>query len=383
MQPMTIFDLPTPSLVLDAAKLVRNVQRMVDAAERHGVKLRPHLKTAKSIDVARRALAGQPGGIAVSTLKEAEYFASHGIRDIQYAVSIVPHKLERVVAIQRLGARLTLITDSTEIAHVVCARGAELGETFHVQVEVDCGEGRSGVDADGEELLEIARIVDQATHGVFAGVMTHAGHSYQCRSIAEIQEVAEAERSAAVTAAERIRRMGIQCATVSVGSTPTALHARSPEGVTEMRPGVYMFGDMFQAQIGSCDVEDLAVSVITEVTSQRPALNRVLVDAGALALSKDRSTANVATDIGFGLVADADGRPFDPRLTVERVYQEHGQIPLPEGVAIDDLPIGRRLRIYPNHVCMTAAMYDQYHVVDTESSDGREVVAVWPRVNGW
>lgn len=380
---MDIFDLPTPCLVLDRAKLVRNIRRMAEAAKRNGVTLRPHLKTAKSIDVARLVLEGQKGGIAVSTLKEAEYFAENGIQDIQYAVGIVPDKLERVAAIQSTGARITLITDNVDVARAIAAKGTELGSGFHVQVEIDCGEGRSGVFPDGSKLVEIATVIDQASHANFAGIMTHAGHSYSCRTVAEVEEVAEAERAAAVNAAERIRELGIVCPNVSVGSTPTALYARSLEGVTEVRPGVYMFGDMFQAQINSCDVSDLAVSVIAEVSSHHEPLNRLLVDAGALALSKDRSTENLPNNIGFGMVADIDGNPFVPQMLVGRVYQEHGQIALPSGRSVDDLPIGTRLRIYPNHVCMTAAMYEQYHVIDSENGDGREIVATWPRINGW
>jgi D-serine deaminase-like pyridoxal phosphate-dependent protein len=380
---MDIFDLSTPCLVLDRAKLIRNIRRMADAADRNGVTLRPHLKTTKSIDVARLVLEGQKGGIAVSTLKEAQCFAENGIQDIQYAVGIVPDKLERVAAIQDTGARITLITDSVEVARAIATKGMELGSEFHVQVEVDCGEGRSGVFPDGPELAEIATIIDQAPHANFAGVMTHAGHSYSCRTTVEVEEVAESERAAAANAAEHIRELGIVCPNVSVGSTPTALYARSLEGVTEIRPGVYMFGDMFQAQINSCEVSDLAVSVIAEVISHRKPLNRLLVDAGALALSKDRSTENLPNDVGFGMVADIDGNPFAPQMQVARVYQEHGQIALTPGMSVDDLPIGTRLRIFPNHVCMTAAMYEQYLVVDSENGDGREVIAIWPRINGW
>jgi D-serine deaminase-like pyridoxal phosphate-dependent protein len=363
---MDIFDLPTPCLVLDRAKLVRNIMRMAAAAERNGVTLRPHLKTAKSIDVARLVLEGQKGGIAVSTLKEAQYFAENGVHDIQYAAGIVPDKLERVVAIQSTGARITLITDSVEVARAIAAKGTELGSEFHVQVEIDCGEGRSGVFPNGPELVEITTIIDQASHANFVGVMTHAGHSYSCRTIVEVEEVAEAERAAAVNAAERIRGLGIVCPNVSVGSTPTALYAR-----------------MFQAQINSCEVSDLAVSVIAEVSSHHEPLNRLLVDAGALALSKDRSTKHLPNDVDFGMVADIDGNPFVPQMQVVRVYQEHGQIALPSGRSVDDFPIGTRLRIYPNHVCMTAAMHEHYLVVDSENGDGREVISTWPRINGW
>jgi D-serine deaminase-like pyridoxal phosphate-dependent protein len=380
---MDIFNLPTPSLILDQAKLRRNIERMAKAANAHGVALRPHMKTAKSMDVARLVLADQPGGIAVSTLKEAEYFAMNGIRDIQYAVGIVPDKLERVAAIQKSGARIILVTDSVDVARAVTAKGGDLSASFSIQVEIDCGEGRAGVYPESDELLEIAHTIDESPNAVFAGAMTHAGHSYRCRTIAEVEEVAEAERAAAVSAAERLRAAGIECPIVSVGSTPTALYARSLEGVTEVRPGVYMFGDMFQAQINSCDISDLAVSVITEVNSHRPPLKRLLIDAGALALSKDRSTENTPNDIGFGMVADIDGRPFLPQLRVSRVYQEHGQVDVPSERALRDQPIGTRLRIYPNHVCMTVAMYEDYHVVDSEQGNGREVVAKWSRINGW
>ncbi len=383
MTPTTIFDIPTPSLILDRAKLVRNIRRMAEAAKSKDVTLRPHLKTAKSIDVARLAMEGQAGGVAVSTLKEAEYFASHGIMDIQYAVCILPDQLERVASIQQQGARLTLITDSVEVTRVICKKGKELGATFLVQVELDCGEGRSGVFPDSEEVIEIARLAHEASHARFAGVMTHAGHSYQCRSIAEIEEVAEMERSTAVMAAERIRDHGIPCTTVSIGSTPTALYARSLDGVTEVRPGVYMFGDMFQAQINSCGVDDLAVSVITEVCSHHASLNRLLINAGALALSKDRSTEHMPDDVGFGLVTDARGAPLKQRMKVARVYQEHGQVPLVEGDSYEELPVGTRLRVYPNHVCMTAAMYNHYYLVDSNKGDGCEIIATWPRINGW
>ncbi len=379
----TLFDLPTPSLVLDRAKLARNIRRMALACARNGVALRPHLKTAKSIDVARMVLDDQTPGIAVSTLCEAEYFAGEGLRDIQYAVCITPDKLERVAAIQTTGARLALITDNAEVARAIADAQDRIDTRFRVQIEIDCGENRTGVLPGSDQLIEIARILDAAPNIDFDGVMTHAGHSYGCRSLTEIETLAEAERLAAVTAAEAVRALGIDCNTVSLGSTPTALHARNLDGITEARAGVYMFGDMFQAQIGSCMVDDLAVSVLTEVSSHRTDLNHLTVDAGALAMSKDRSTEAVPNDVGFGLVRDARGRSIAPQMIVKRVYQEHGLVPMPEGQRLEDYPVGDRLRIFPNHVCMTAAMYDRYHVVDSASGNGTDIVAVWPRANGW
>lgn len=376
-------DLPTPCLVLDRAKLIANLERMQAACARNKVRLRPHLKTAKSIDVARLVLENDDQGIAVSTLQEAEYFIQHGLRDLQYAVCITPDKLERVARLQAGGARLIIITDNLGVAKHIAATGARLATTFYVQVEVDCGELRTGVLPASDDLLEIGRVLNDAEHVVFDGVMTHAGHSYNCRSRAEVEAVAEAERQAVVLAAERLAAIGIASPTVSIGSTPTGLYANGLDGVTEVRAGVYMFGDMFQAQIGSCAPSDLAVSVLTDVSSHRPDLGHFTVDAGGLALSKDRSTERVANDIGFGIAASEDGAILAPQLTVDRVYQEHGLIQLRGAHSLEDFPIQTKLRIYPNHVCMTAAMYDRYYVVDSSSGDGTSVIAEWSRVNGW
>ncbi|WP_165354759.1 alanine racemase [Tropicimonas sp. IMCC6043] len=379
----TLHTLPTPCLVLDRAKLRRNIARMTVACARNGVTLRPHLKTAKSIPVANLLTGPNVSGIAVSTLLEAEYFAQNGFQDIQYAVGITPDKLDRAARIQQIGARVTLVTDNLGTAREICRYTDETGTVFHVLIEIDCGERRSGLDPSAPELLDLARTLADANNVVLDGVMTHAGHSYTCRSLAEIEAVAEAERLAVVTAAERIRAAGMACPTVSVGSSPTALHARHLTGVTETRAGVFMFGDVFQAQILTCTLDDLAVSVLTEVTGHRADLGHMTIDAGGLAMSKDRSTENVENDVGFGLMADLSGEVFAPQLTIARVYQEHGLVPVTEPHRLEDFPIGRRLRVYPNHVCMTASMYPGYFVVDSEESDGVEVVEEWSRISGW
>jgi len=210
--------------------------------------------------------------------------------------------------------------------------------------------------------------------------MTHAGHSYACRNAAEVEAVAEQERAAVVRAAERLRSAGLPCPVVSVGSTPTAAHARSLEGVTEMRPGVYMFNDVFQAEIESCGFDDIALSVLTTVTGHHRERGEIVIDAGGLALSKDRSTAEGPRDVGYGLVCDLRGAAVLPELHVVRVSQEHGIVAAPGGgLPFEALPPGTRLRILPNHACMTAAAYDRYEVV----AGGDEVIARWDRVNGW
>jgi D-serine deaminase-like pyridoxal phosphate-dependent protein len=378
---MTLAELDTPSLILDRSILDRNAAAMTERARKLGVRLRPHMKTAKSADVARIALRNNFGGITVSTLREAEYFAAAGIRDIVYAVSIVPAKLPRIAALLRDDVDIAVITDRTDIAGMLSARSVALGIELPVLIELDTGEHRSGLAVDSPELIELAAVLHDSPGVSLRGVLTHAGHSYGARSIEAIRDIAEHERAAAAGAAQRLRDAGLPCPVVSVGSTPTAVHARNLDGVTELRCGVYMFGDVFQAEIHSCRRGDIAVSVLATVIGHREDLGCALIDAGALALSKDRSTAaeGLPEDVGFGLVTDEHGRERISGMRVARVYQEHGVLACDGAFPFERLPIGSRVRVFPNHACMTAAMYDAYQVV--AGSD--EVVATWPRINGW
>jgi D-serine deaminase-like pyridoxal phosphate-dependent protein len=353
---MTPAMLETPCLVLDPSRLARNLAHMSARARKLGVKLRPHLKTAKSLEVAKRTISGEFGGITVSTLHEAEYFLSGGFTDLLYAVGIEASKLPRAA---------TFATQEQV--------------EFRVLIEIDTGEGRSGLLPDAPELLDIARAVHVPPFSVLDGVMTHAGHSYAARDLVTVAQIAEMERGGAVTAAERLRAARFAAPVVSVGSTPTALHARHLDGVTEMRAGVYMFGDLFQMQIGSCALDDLAVGVLATVTSHRREAGHLLIDAGGMALSKDRSTADAPRDYGFGLVLREDGSAFSQELMVTRVYQEHGLVRATSGeLPFDELAIGTRVRVLPNHVCMTSAMYDRYHLF----VDG-QIQGEWSRTNGW
>ena len=365
---MKLGDLPTPCLVLDRGILQRNIDTMARALSRHGVPLRPHMKTAKSIDVARLATAGQPGGITVSTLAEAEYFAGHGIADILYAVGITPQKLDQVAKLNTAGAAIIVLTDDFDTASAIAAHR----QPPRVLIEIDSGEGRGGIAPDDNLLLAIG----ERLGGHLAGVMTHAGHSYAGRSIEDMARIAETERAGVVRAAERLRAAGHAVPIVSMGSSPTALHAGSLHGVSEVRAGVYMFGDLFQAEIGTHDLDAIALTVLTSVIGRRP--GRLLVDAGGLALSKDRSTEAVPKDYGFGLVLDIAGRRAYGDAVVRRAYQEHGVVEPDASIRLD-LPVGAKVRVAPNHTCMTAAAHDRYYVVE----GGDDVVGTWTRVNGW
>ena len=365
---MKLAQLPTPCLVLDRIILQRNVDAMARALARHGVPLRPHMKTAKSIDAAWIALAGQPGGITVSTLMEAPYFAGHGVRDILYAVGITPQKLDAVAALGTRGGEMTVITDDPDVAVAIAAHP----RPPRTLIEIDTGEHRAGLAPDDDLLLAVADRL--GPH--LAGVMTHAGHSYAGRTTDDMARIAETERAGAVRAAQRLRAAGHAAPIVSVGSSPTALHAGSFQAITEVRAGVYMFGDLFQAEIGTHEFGDIAVTVLASVIGRRP--GHVLVDAGGLALSKDRSTEAAPKDYGFGLVLDIDGRASMGEAIVRRAYQEHGVVELDPRRPVA-LAVGDKVRIAPNHVCMPAAAHDRYHVVDGTDA----VCAIWPRVNGW
>ncbi|MCC7016921.1 MAG: alanine racemase [Rhodospirillales bacterium] len=372
---MDIRDLKTPALLLEKPRLLANLARMADRARALGVSLRPHMKTAKSAAVARLALERGANGIAVSTLAEAAYFLDHGIRDILYAVGLAPSKLDEIAALVSRGAEIKIVTDNVPAAEAIARHPA----AHRVLIEVDTGDGRLGLDPADPELIAVARAIQATRRSRVVGVMTHAGQSYDARDPESMARIAAGERAGAVVAAEKLRAAGVACGIVSVGSTPTAVHARDLAGATEMRPGVYMFGDLFQAGIGSCGAGDIAVSVLASVIGHRRRDNAVILDAGALALSKDRSTERLAGgDLGYGQVGDLEGRVF-PGVTVVALSQEHGRVSAKAPLPFDRLPIGGRVRIWPNHACITAAGHDVYHVLD----GGSEVVAVWDRCRGW
>jgi D-serine deaminase-like pyridoxal phosphate-dependent protein len=376
-------DLPTPALILDLDRVERNCERMIRRAAELGVQLRPHMKTAKSVDVARLATRERSAGITVSTLAEIEYFAEAGFGGITYAVGIAGHKIPALAALQRRqGVRISLLADSLSAVTDVARHAEAVGEKFAVFLEIDCGGGRGGVLADGADLLTIGHAVQASPWLSLAGVLTHAGQSYDATSIEAIRGIAEDERAAVTLAASHLRAAGIDVPAVSVGSTPTAVHAASLTGVTEMRPGVYTLFDLAQVALGSCTVDDIAVSVLAIVIGHNPRSERILIDAGALALSKDLSGNKGERSVGYGLVCPVSGgQPID-KVYVTGVHQEHGFIagPPPYDELAARHPVGSRVRILPNHACLTAAPYDGYHLVR-----GRDtcVVGVWSKATGW
>jgi D-serine deaminase-like pyridoxal phosphate-dependent protein len=338
------------------------------------------MKTAKSIEVARRAYPSGSGPITVSTLAEAEYFARHGFRDMTYAVGVAPHTAARAMRLRKAGVDLKVLLDSPEQATLLGEAGRAAAVTPSAFIEIDCDGHRGGLTATDPRLIAVAAALAEA--GIkLAGILTHAGESYSLCTPDALVAAAENERAVAVAAAATLRAAGHECPVVSVGSTPTAHFAEDLTGVTEMRAGVYMFFDLVMHGVGVCSTDDIAVSVLTTVIGTKPEKGWILVDAGWMALSRDRGTAAQRVDQGYGLVCDLSGKLY-PDLIVSQASQEHGILAIRSGAAatLPDLPIGTKVRILPNHACATASQHELYNVVSAGSD---AIETQWPRMRGW
>lgn len=368
--------LKTPSLLLDVMRVRRNGERMSEIARQNNLRLRPHIKTHKCIEVARIQTSGHDGAITVSTLAEARAFANHGFSDITYAVPTEPGKFADAIDILKGGVKLNLLTDDAETMRLLDDVAGNAGVAFEVFVKIDVGTHRVGVEPHTAEATEIPRLISDSKNLTFAGILTHAGHSYNAKSIDEILAVARHERDSMVELAGRLRRQGIEVPIVSIGSTPTMSTIDHLNGIDEIRPGNYIFFDAFQATLGSCSFDDTALTVLTAVIHKDHTRKRLVVDAGAVALSKDRGPVGLDPDCGYGHVLDLDGSETGMRVT--GMSQEHGEIDAADGRLFDRIKVGDRLRILANHSCLTAAQHSHYNVVENG-----EIVDSWEIHRGW
>ena len=349
---------------------------MSKMAMRNAVSLRPHIKTHKCIEVAQIQTAGHMSAVTVSTLAEAKAFSKHGVSDITYAVPIERGKFEEAIGILTTGVKLNLLTDDAETSRQLDEAAGKAGVRFDVFVKIDCGTHRVGVEPHTPEAVEIPRQLSDAKNLNFAGILTHAGHSYNAHSQDEILAVARYERDSMVELANRLREQGIEVPTVSIGSTPTMSCIDHLEGIDEIRPGNYIFFDAYQATLGSCGFEDAALTVLTAVIHKDTSRRKLVVDAGAIAVSKDRGPVGIDPSCGYGHVLDIDGSETGMRVT--SLSQEHGEIEAGDGPVFDSIRVGDRLRILANHSCLTAAQHSHYHVLENG-----EIVDRWEIHRGW
>jgi len=374
-----LHDIDTPALLLDRARMDYNILRMQSQVSALGCRLRPHVKTSKSWPVVRAQMEAGAASITVSTLKEAEQFHAQGVRDILYAVALAPNKIAHALDLRARGCGLSVIVDSVASATAVAAACTAAGRPLPTLIEVDSDGHRSGVRPGDPVLVDIGFVLHAA--GCLGGVMTHAGGSYDLDTPEALQAMAAQERDAVLACAQALRRARMPCDRVSVGSTPTALSAAALPGVTEVRAGVYVFFDLVMAGIGVCAQDEIALSVLTSVIGHQPDKGWIIVDAGWMAMSRDRGTAKQKVDHGYGAICSVDGQPM-PALCMGAANQEHGIVSMRDGSAPPDLaqrfPIGTLLRVLPNHACATAAQFDAYRVIE-----GSSVVDTWPRFSGW
>lgn len=346
-------DIETPALLLHLDVVERNLERMAERARRLSVALRPHAKTHKCPELGKRQLAHGAIGLTVATLAEAEAFVRAGFTDLTWAFPIDPTHLAHA---RRLARRATLrvLTDDLDMARALAGSG------LHVWLKVDCGYHRAGVDPESAYAMEVARELGREDGLTFDGLLSHSGHAYHTRNKAEAAGVAEEERLALTRFAQRLRIAGIPVRGASAGSTPAMMAVTDLTGVTEVRPGSYVFHDLTQVLMGCCELDDVGVSVLASVVSHQPGGDHLVVDAGALALSKDTGPDHLGLPLSFGAVRG------HPSLIVASISQEHGVVrgPRPE---LEQFRVGDRLEIVPNHSCLTVAHYDEYHVM----RDGR------------
>jgi len=364
---------PTPAVLLDLDVVERNVAAMAAKARALGVALRPHAKTHKCIEVARLQREAGASGLTVATLPEARAFADAGFDDITWAVPVVPGRLGEVVELARR-ITLRLLVESEEATAALTQAARESRVPLHVWLEVDSGQHRTGVDPLSPFALDLARRLAGDPHLRFDGILTHAGHGYGARDRAALVRAAAEERDVMTAFALRLRGAGVRVDGISIGSTPTMAAAEDLTGITEIRPGNYVFNDFLQLADGVCTAAACALSVLATVISHQPGADHAVVDAGALALSKDLGPSDPARQRGYGpLLVGLAGQEVDPVLRIRSVTQEHGVV---AGAAPADVEgrfaVGERVRILANHSCLTAALHDAYVVVR-----GEEVVGRW------
>jgi D-serine deaminase-like pyridoxal phosphate-dependent protein len=363
---MKKYDIDTPALLIDSAALHRNLDRMQRVAEGFGVRLRPHTKTHKSPHIARLQVEMGASGVTVAKVGEAEVMAEAGLDDILIANQVIgATKLRRLAALAR-HARIAVLVDSSEGIELLDAAFREAETGIDVLIEVDTGKGRCGL-TDLEQIVALAEQVARAETLRLRGVETHEGHvPGGAHSEGQLEERATSAGRRLVEVADALRDRGHVVEDVSVGSTPAAPYTAVTPGVTEMRPGTYVFNDVNQMSIGQATPEDCALSVLATVIS-RPAPDRAVLDAGSKSLFAEPARRAFAyTDYdGFGYMRQA------PAARIVTLNEEHGVVRIPPGTEFP--AIGQQVEVIPNHVCPAVNLHEEFYLVD-----GEDVVEVWP-----
>lgn len=349
---MRITSLPTPQVIIDVARARANIDRMQDAANAHGVRLRPHAKTHKIPQVARWQIERGAVGICCAKLGEAEVFAAHGIEDIRLPYPVHPVNASRVLALMDR-ARISIIVDDLDVARGWSEAMTAAGRELAVLVKVDVGFHRCGIDPSDANAGSIVRSIASLPGLKFFGLLSHAGHGYGASSERELRNVAEREVELLTQVAEA---SGTRVPEISVGATPTARFSLdlAKRGITELRPGNYVYFDRTQVALGAATRADCALTVLARVVS-RPAADRVILDCGSKTLSSDGARGFAASG-GYGSVlADLESDEEDSTLVIERLSEEHATL---RANGSCRLRTGDLVRVLPNHACVVSNLVD-------------------------
>jgi len=355
--------LRTPCVLVDTARVERNLKRLQSSVSNRGLRLRPHAKTHKSIDLARRQIAGGAIGICCAKLGEAEIFAAAGIEDIRLPYPLNPANAERVVALLDQ-TRLSFIVDHMAVAQGWSGAMERARRTVDILVKVDVGFHRCGIDPDRPDAADFITKIAKLPGLRFRGLLAHAGHGYGATSEAQIRGIAEAEAGTMAALADAVRAKGIEVAEISVGATPTVRYSVDQEGLTELRPGNYIYFDRTQVSLGAAAWDDCALTVLARVVT-KPAPDRIIVDSGSKTLTNDLARG-FAPAPGYGAVLGAitGVQAPDDSLVVERLSEEHANVRVTSGTHA--LEPGDLVRIVPNHSCVVSNLVDSAWLVDGE-----------------
>ena len=372
---MNITDLLTPVVILDKAKLHKNIISMARKAKESGVILRPHIKTHKCIEIAHLQRENGAEGIAVSTPYEALIFSRNGFKDITLAFPAVLDKIPTILEIHKKSS-LKILVDHPKSVEQLERECRKENEVLNVLLKVDSGYHRCGVEPTRPESIKIAKYLHNSNFLNFCGILSHAGHAYSS-SFKEIQEIAIKEQEIMTRFARQLRNEGVQVETVSIGSTPTVMATNEfLHEITEIRPGNYVFFDATQVRLGSCTLDKCAVSVLTSVVGVYP--HHIVTDAGATTLSKDTGPTHIDPKCGYGIILSDNSYQDVPieGAHMNALSQEHGKIYFDKSTKAQNFKPGDRLRIVPNHSCLVANLTNHYFVVED-----REIVAEWQILN--
>lgn len=349
----------TPYPVVSASRLAANIQRMQALANQAGVRLRPHSKTHKSPVIARMQIEAGAVGICCAKLSEAEVFADAGITDIRLPYPINPVNADRVLGLMDR-VRLSCIVDDADVAADWSGVMTSAGKTLEILVKVDVGFHRCGVNPESPEVAGTIERIASMPGLSFRGLLSHAGQAYQAESPSALDAIARKEIAILTELASTLRNRGVPVEEISVGSTPTARFAPGQSGITEMRPGNYVFLDRSQVGLQSGSYADCALFVVASVVS-RPAADRAILDCGSKTLTSDAGRGFAALP-GYGAVfMSSDEHAPDPSIVIERVSEEHAVCRVP---ASSPLRPGHRVRVLPNHACTVANLTDRLWMAD-------------------